>query len=123
MLWALLYLRWITSNELLCSTGNSAYLYDSLDGRGILGTRIHAYVWVIPFTVHLKLRIFLISYTPIQNKVLFFFLNKVLIVGTQEANGHSLQRKQAAGVRRKETGSEENYGHSYSFLKILLKYG
>ena len=35
--WALLYLRWITNNELLCSTENSAKLYDSLDGRGVFG--------------------------------------------------------------------------------------
>ena len=51
------------------------------------------------------------------------FFNKVWIVGTQEENQHSLQRKQRAGIRRKETGSEENYGHTCSFLKILLKYG
>ena len=69
VLWALLYLRWITNNELLCSPGNSTQLYDSLDGRGIFGTRIHGYIRLSPFTVHLKLRIFLISYTPIQNKV------------------------------------------------------
>ena len=34
VLWALLYLRWITNNELLCSIGNSAQLYDSLDVTG-----------------------------------------------------------------------------------------
>ena len=67
--WALLYLRGITNNELLCGTGNSAQLYDSLDGRGVLGTRIPGYIWLSPFTVHLKLRILLISYTSIQNKV------------------------------------------------------
>ena len=55
------------------STGNSAQLYDSLDRRGVLGTRIPGYIWLSPFTVHLKLRILLISYTPIQNKVVFFF--------------------------------------------------
>ena len=38
------------------------------------------------------------QYAPIQNK----FLNKVWIVGTQEENQHSLQRKQRTGVRRKE---------------------
>ena len=47
------------------------------------------------------------------------FFNKVWIVGTQEENQHSLQRKQGAGVRRKETASEENYGHTCSFLKKL----
>ena len=31
--------------------------------------------------------------------------------------------KTRAGVRRKETGIEENNGHSFSFLKILLKCG
>ena len=45
------------------------------------------------------------------------FLNKVWIVGMQEENQHSLQRKQGAGVKRKETGSEGNYGHTCSFLK------
>ena len=45
------------------------------------------------------------------------FLNKVWIVGMQEENQHSLQRKQGAGVRRKETGSEGTYGHTCSFLK------
>ena len=118
-MWALIYLRWMTNNELLCSTGNSPQLYDSLDGRGIFGTRMHGYIWLSPFTVHLKLRTLLISYTPIQNKVLFF--NKVWIVGTQEENQHSLQRKQGAGVIRKETGSEENYGHTCSFLKNYIE--
>ena len=56
-------------NELLCSTGNSTELYDNLDGRFILGTRIHGYIWLSTFTVHLKLRILLISYIPIQNTV------------------------------------------------------
>ena len=54
-------------HELLCSTGNSAQLYDSLDGRDIFGTRIHSYIQLSPFTVHLKPRVLLISYTPIRN--------------------------------------------------------
>ena len=49
------------------------------------------------------------------------FLNKVWIVGTQEENQHSLQRKQGAGVRRKETGSEGNYGHTCSFLNNYIE--
>ena len=69
-MWALLYLRWITNNVLLCSTGNSAQLYDNLVGRGIFEARIPRYIQLRPFTIHLKLRILLISYTPIQNKVL-----------------------------------------------------
>ena len=77
-------------------------LYDNLDGRGIWGTGIHGYIWLSPFTVHLKLRILLISYTPIQNNVVFLFVfNKVWAVGTQEENQHSLQRKQGAVVRMK----------------------
>ena len=70
MLWALLYLRWITNNELLCSTESSAQLYDNLDWRGVFGTSISGYIQLRPFTVRLKFRILLISYTPIQNKVL-----------------------------------------------------
>ena len=116
MLFALLYLRWITNNELLCSTGNSAQLYDSLIGRDIFGTRVPRYIWLSPFTVHLKLRILLISYTQYKIK----FLNEVWIVGTQEENQRSLQRKQGAELRRKETGSEENYGHTCSFLKNYI---
>ena len=87
ILWALLYLRWISNNELLYSTGNSAQLYDSLDGRGNFGTRIHRYIQLSLFTVYLKLRILLISYTPIQNKISF---NKVWIMGMLEEKLHSL---------------------------------
>ena len=96
--------------------GNFGYLYDQLDGRGISGTRIHKYIWLSPFTVHLKLRILLISYTQYKIK----FLNEVWIVGTQEENQRSLQRKQGAELRRKETGSEESYGHTCSFLKNYI---
>ena len=119
VLWALLYLRWITYIELLCSTRNSTQLYDSLDGRGIFGTRITGNIQLSPFTIHLKLRILLISYIPMQNKV--FFFNKIQIVGMQEENQHSLQRKQGAGVRRKETGSDGNYGHTCSFLNNYIE--
>ena len=49
------------------------------------------------------------------------FFNKVCIVGMQEENQHSLQKKQAAGVRRKETGREENYGHSFFFSKNFIE--
>ena len=41
----------------------------------------------------------------------------------QEENQHSLQRKQGAGVRRKETGIEDNYGHSFfskNFIELWL---
>ena len=55
-----------------------------------------------------------------NTKKVCFFFNKVCIVGMQEENQHSLQRKQGAGVRRKVTGSEGNYGHTCSFLKIYI---
>ena len=57
----LLYFKWITSKNLLHSTGNSAQCYVdgsphnvSLDGRGVWGEWIHVYVWLSPFAVHLK---------------------------------------------------------------------
>ena len=41
----------------------------------------------------------------------------------QEEIQHSLKRKQGAGVRRKETGREENYGHSFfskNYIEVWL---
>ena len=35
----LLYLKWIANKDLLCSTGNSAQLCGSLDGREVWGRR------------------------------------------------------------------------------------
>ena len=97
MLWALLYLRWITNNKLLCSTGNSAQFYDSLDGRGVFGTKVLGYIKLSPFTVHLKLRIFLISYTPIQNKV---FLIKYRL----------WERRRRTGILCRENKEQESEG-------------
>ena len=102
----MLYLRWITNNELLCSTGNSAYLYNNLYGRGILGTRIHAYVWAIPFTVPLKLRIFLISYTPIQNKV---FLIKYRL----------WERRRRTGILCRENKEQESEGRKQGVRRTM----
>ena len=64
------------------------------------------YIQLSVFTVHLKLRILLC--TILQYKIKFF--NKVWIVGMLEEYLHSLYTKQGTGVRRKETGSEENQG-------------
>ena len=55
----------------------------------------------------------------LQYKIKFF--NKVRIVGMQEENQHSVQRKQGAGVKRKETGTEESHGHTCSFLKNYIE--
>ena len=52
----LLYLQWITNKDLLSSTWNAAQCYVApWMGVGFGGEWIHAYVWLNPFTVHLKL--------------------------------------------------------------------
>ena len=53
-MYALLYLKWITSKDLLYSTGNSAQCSVVAWMRGEFGEEwIH--VWLSPFAVHLKL--------------------------------------------------------------------
>ena len=53
---ALLYVKWITNKDLLYSTGNSVqYHVEGWMGREFGGEWIHAYVWLSPFAVHLKL--------------------------------------------------------------------
>ena len=48
----LLYFKWITSRDLLYSTGSSAQGYVAVwIGGGVGGERIHAYVWLSSFTV------------------------------------------------------------------------
>ena len=48
-----LYLKWVTHNDLLSSTGNSAQCYVAAwMGGGFGGEWIHVYVWLNPFTVH-----------------------------------------------------------------------
>ena len=67
----LLYLKWITNKDLLYSTENSAQCYVAAWMGGDLGgERIHVYVWLSHFAVHLKpsQHWLLIGYTPIQNK-------------------------------------------------------
>ena len=69
----LLYLKWITNKDLLYSTGNSAQCYVAACMAGEFGReRIHVYVWLNPFAVHLKVsqRCLLIDYIPIQKKKL-----------------------------------------------------
>ena len=53
-MYTLLYLKWIINKDLLYSTWNSV-LCISLVGRGVGGKWIHVYLWLSPFTVHLKL--------------------------------------------------------------------
>ena len=55
-MYTLLYLRWIINKDLLYSTGNSAQYYVAAwMGGEFGGERIHVYVWLSPFAVHLKL--------------------------------------------------------------------
>ena len=48
------------------------------------------------------------------------FLIKYRLWGCRRRTS-TLQRKQGAGVRRKETGSEGNYGHTCSFLNNYIE--
>ena len=56
-MYTLLYLKWITSKDLLYSTWNSAQCYVPawIGAVGFEGEWIHVYVWLTPFAVHLKL--------------------------------------------------------------------
>ena len=54
--YTLLYLKWISNKNLLYSTGNSARCYVAAwMGGGFDGERIHIYVWLSLFAVHLNL--------------------------------------------------------------------
>ena len=55
-MYTLLYLKWITNKDLLCSTGNSAQCYVAAWMGGELGGEwIHVNVSLSSFPVHLKL--------------------------------------------------------------------
>ena len=55
-MYTLLYLKWITNKDLLHRTWNSAQCYVAAWMGGMFGgERIHVYVWLSPFAVHLKL--------------------------------------------------------------------
>ena len=52
----LLYLKWITKRDLQDGTWNSVECYVAAWMGGEFGEEwIHVYVWLTPFTVHLKL--------------------------------------------------------------------
>ena len=55
-MYTLLYLKWITSKDLLYSTGNVAQYYVAAWMGGEFGGEwIHVYVWLSPFAAYLKL--------------------------------------------------------------------
>ena len=52
-MYTVLYLKWITSKDLLYSTWNSAQYYMAAWMGGKFGREwIHIYVWLSPFLVH-----------------------------------------------------------------------
>ena len=56
VMYMLLYLKWITNKDLLYSTWNSAQCYvPAWMGREFGVEWVHVYVWLSPFTGHLKL--------------------------------------------------------------------
>ena len=56
VIYTLLYSKWITNKDLLYSTLNSTQCYvPTWIGLGFGGEWIHAYGWLSPFAVHLKL--------------------------------------------------------------------
>ena len=55
-MYTLLYLKWITNNDLLCNTRNSVQCYvEAWMGGEFREEWIRVYVWLSPFAVHLKL--------------------------------------------------------------------
>ena len=57
-MYTLLYLKWITNKNLLCSTGNSVQRYVAAWMGGEFGGEwicVLIYVWLSPFAAHLKL--------------------------------------------------------------------
>ena len=55
-MYSLLYLKWITNKDLLYSIGNSTQCYVAAwMGKEFGEKRIHIYVWLSPFAIHLKL--------------------------------------------------------------------
>ena len=55
-MYTLLCLKWIINKDLRYSTGNLAQCYVAAWMRGESGgERIHVYVWLSPFAIHLKL--------------------------------------------------------------------
>ena len=66
MIPVLLYLRWITSQDLLYSTWNSAQSYVAAQMGGEFGGEwIHVSVWLSPLAVHLKQSQHLIGFSLI----------------------------------------------------------
>ena len=94
-----------------------------MDGSGVFGTRIHGYIWLSPFTVHLKLRILLISYTLIKNKVVFFFLIKYGFGGWSRRTSILCRENKEQESEGKKQGVTGTMDTLVLFEKIILKCG
>ena len=67
-MYTLVYLKWITSKDLLLMELWSV-LCGSLEGRAVWGRMLHVYVWLSPLLCSFEtITALLISYTPVQNK-------------------------------------------------------
>ena len=85
-MYTLLYLKWITSKDLLWSTWNSAQCHVAACLGGGFGEEpIHVYVWLSPFTAHLKLTQHC-QLAITQYKIKSFFLKSPLTLETQTAS-------------------------------------
>ena len=81
-MYTLLYLKWMTNRDMLCSTGALLMLRGSLDGRGVWGRMDTCVCMAESFSCPLEtITTLLISYTPIQNKK---FKKKKKLPDTQE---------------------------------------
>ena len=73
-MYTLLYLKWIVSKYLECSTGNSVQCYvavwmgEGLRGNGYMRVR----GWVLSLFTETLTQCLLIGYIPVQNKSFFF---------------------------------------------------
>ena len=74
----LLYLKWITNKDLLCSAGNSAQCYVAAWMKRSLGENGYMYMYGWALAVHLKLTTLLISYSPIQKKKKFLYKRPIM---------------------------------------------
>ena len=71
-MYTLLYLEWATFRDLLCCTWNCAQCFlAAWMGEKFERGWIHVYVWLSPFTVHLKLPQHCSGHTTIQNLKVF----------------------------------------------------
>ena len=90
----------------------------SRDGRGIFGTRIHVYVWLSHFIIHLKLKILLTPTLKYKMKV----FNKEQVVGMKKNRKNLQENKKQKSVGKKQESVKRAMGHLFFSKKCVLKY-